>query len=575
MNIIPTIVRYPVWYFVDNYTFWINFYTRTLILLNDSLALKATIKNLFKPYRQDKTVVGFAIGILVRSIFSIVGGVMMAVAFLVLTVAVVVYYAMPVYGFLLVVAISDYWWVNYLGVVLLLVPFVLYLIKEILLVPSLDEEGYPKKWQRKVYHRLELDPEAATKAKESGNFEQFLKEHKLTLTDYEIVREWVSHQEWSKESWKYWQDEHFNRFVGTNLGWVSGWMRESKYFTRDLTQEALRRKVYPWLGMDEIIDRVLTILTRDQHNNILLIGDPGVGKTSVIYAIAKRMNEYGGFSLFDLNISGMLAGGGQQGEFERRLNTTMREFREVQMILIIENVEQLLEAGVAHYFYPALQSGDFPIIATTTHNKLRSVLEEEGTFLNAFEQVSIPEPEIPDVLFILQEKVPTLEAKYKVYISYQAVRATVDLAAQYIIDRAFPTKAIDLLEETCASVHSGRFTAEDGKKTDTVERDHIEKMVTELTGVAVGTVSENEADKLIQLEQILHERVIGQDEAVDEIAAAMRRARSGLASGERPLGSFLFLGPTGVGKTQTAKTFAEIYFGDEDKMVRIDMSEYS
>ena len=181
---------------------------------------------------------------------------------------------------------------------------------------------------------------------------------------------------------------------------------------------------------------------------------------------------------------------------------------------------------------------------------------------------------MPDVLFILQEKVPHLESKYGVFITYQAIRATVDIADLYITEKSFPRKDIDLLEETCASIQSGRFVG-DGKDKKVVARSHLEQMVTEVTGIAVGTVSESESDKLIQLEKILHQRIVGQNEAVEEIASAMRRARSGLVSGERPIGSFMFLGPTGVGKTLTAKTFAEIYFGSEERMVRMDMSEYS
>ncbi|MCA9397703.1 ATP-dependent Clp protease ATP-binding subunit [candidate division WWE3 bacterium] len=568
------IIRYPLWYFVNNYYFWVKFYSRTLILLNDLLGLPATIKNLFKPYKKDATPVGFAIGIIVRTAYTIGGGIFFLAVFVAITTAVCFYYTLPINAFLLAISISDYTWVNLLGVVLFIIPFIGYLIFVVFRTPAINAEGYPTKWEKSIYERLQLKPEAAIAAKENGSFEQFLKERKLSLIDYEITKQWIAHREWEKGRWKYWQDEYFQRNVGTNLGWVSGWMRESKYFTRDLTKEAVGSRVYPWQGLDELIDRVFTILVRDQHNNVLIVGDPGVGKTSTIYAIAKRMNAVGGYSVIELNLAGLLAGSGAQGDFERRFSNTMREFKGLDMLLVIENVEQLLEAGVAQYFYPTLQNGDFPIIATTTHKKMREVLEQEGTFLNAFEKISIPEPDMPDALFILQEKVPHFEDKYGVFITYQALRGTVDMAAQYITDKAFPTKAIDLLEETCASVQSGRFEGH-GENKKAIDREHIEQMVTELTGIAVGTVSESESDKLIQLEKILQQKIVGQENAVTEIASAMRRARSGLVSGDRPIGSFLFLGPTGVGKTLTAKTFAEIYFGTSERMVRMDMSEYS
>lgn len=576
MLLVPKLLKYPYWFFIENYGFWMRFYRRTLILLSDALALKATIRNLFQPYRKDRTVVGYLIGILVRLVYSIGGLLFLILVFVALTVLVVVYYLSPLIGFLLLVAISDYpIVVKSLGVLSLLGPLVFYLIKEVVMAPDYDSTGYPVKWMKEVFYRMQLSPDAAITAMENGTFEQFLKERKLALVDYEIVRQWVAHRQWEKEKWKYWQDDHFQRFIGTNLGWVSGWMREAKYFTRDLTQEVLRHKVYPWLGLDEVIDRVLTVLMREQRNNALLVGAPGVGKTSVVYAIAKRMNERGGYSVIDLNIAGLLAGSGAQGEFERRFNETMNEFREANIILVIEDVDRLMSSGVAQYFYPTLQNGDFPIIATTTNKKLREVLEKEPTFLNAFEQVNISEPEIPDVMFILQEKVSQIESRFKVLITYQAVKAAVELAEQYITDRVFPSKAIDLLEEASAAMVAGRFKDAKSKSGKVITAAHIEHVVQEVTGVVVGDVGEGEADKLVKLERLLHERIVGQEEAVSEVANALRRARSGLVSGERPIGSFLFLGPTGVGKTQTTKTFAEVYFGGQDKMVRIDMSEYS
>jgi ATP-dependent Clp protease ATP-binding subunit ClpC len=578
MTFIPKLIRYPFWFFVENYGFWMRFYRRTLILLNDALGLKATVANLFKPYRQDHTAIGLFIGVVVRAGYSLGGFIFLSITFILLTIAVALYFTSPLIGFLLLIAISDYpLIVKSLGLVFLFGPLLFYIITEIIKAPSYDETGYPIEWEKEVLRRLQLTPESALAAKENGTFEQFLKERKLTMVDYEIVRQWVAHRKWEQEKWKYWQDEHYQRTIGTNLGWVSGWMRESKYFTRDLTQEVMRHKVFPWLGLDEIINRVLTVLTREQHRNALLVGASGVGKTSVVYAIARRMYEQGGFRVMDLNIAGLLAGSGAQGEFERRFNQTMYEFRQADLILVVEDVDRLVSEGVAQYFYPTLRDGDFPIIATVTHKKLREVLEKEPTFLNAFEQVTIPEPELPDVMFILQEKVSALEGRYGVLITYQALKAAVELTEKYISDRVFPSKAIDVLEEACAAMAAGRFAEpkSKGHQSKIITSSHIEHVLQELTGIAVGELAEGEGDKLIRLEQLLHERIIGQDEAVNEIANAMRRARSGLVSGERPLGSFLFLGPTGVGKSQTAKTFAEVYFGGQDKMVRMDMSEYS
>lgn len=577
MNAVPTLLRYPIWYFVEIFQFWVKFYPRTLILLSDALALKAAIKNLLAPYRKDRTFVGFFIGIVVRIVYSVGGLLFLVGTFIVLSFAFLIYFSLPLVGFLFAVSISDYFLINILGLFMLAVPFGFYFFNQVIKAPRLDESGYPVQWEYEVFKRLQLNPEGALTAMQNGTFEQFLKERKLAIVDYEITREWVAHRQWQKNAWKYWQDEHYKRFIGTNLGWVSGFLREAKYFTSDITQEANARKVFPWQGLNDVLSRVQTTLLREHHNNVLLVGAPGVGKTSVIYAIAQHMNELGGYRVIEINLAGMLAGSGREGEFERRFTTTMKEFKEGDVILVIEDIDQLLTAGVGQYFFPVLDKGDFPIIATTTNQKLRDVLEVEKTFLNAFEQIRLDEPDVPDVLFILQEKVTGYESRYNILISYQALKATIELAEKYITDRVFPTKALDLLEEACASLASGRFDSskKDKKQLHMLTAQHIEYVVTELTGVAVGDVGEEESTKLLKLEQLLHQRIIGQDDAVQEISSALRRARSGLVSGGRPIGSFLFLGPTGVGKTQTAKTFSEVYFGSEDKMIRFDMSEFS
>lgn len=536
------------------------------------MGIKPIFKHFLSPFRKDTSPVGYGIGIFIRLVYGGAGIIAVVVAFFGLLGAMLFYFSIPLFGFLLIISISDYTWPNILGVVILIAPLVFYIFFVALRNPRLTKDGYRVDWERDVMKRLELNPEGAIAAKDHGDFEQFLKERGLTLVDYEIVRQWVAHQRWLRESWKYWEDGHYKRFVGTNLGWVSGFMREAKYFTKNLTQDLPRRKVYEWQGLDQIIERILAVLVRDTHNNVLLVGDSGVGKTSVVYQIAKVMNERGGYQVIDLNIAGMLAGSGHEGEFERRFIKAMQEFRNAEIILVIEDIERLVSGGVAQYFYPVLDEADFPIIATTTPKSLRDVLDRETKFLNAFEKIPVEEPDIPDVLFILQEKVKEFERRYGVFITHQALKATVEIADRYIVDKAFPSKAIDLLDEACASVANGRFVSD---KQKTVQATHIEQMVSEMTGVSLGEVTENEQDKLLQLEQLLHGFIIGQDDAVQEIAAAMRRARSGLKSDERPIGSFLFVGPTGVGKTLTAKVFAQVYFGDREKMVRFDMSEYS
>lgn len=573
---IPRIFSYPYWYFISNGIFWFKFVTRSSIMLKDSLGLKAIIKNFFAPFRKDRTWVGRFMGVVVRTGYGFGGIVFLIIFTIILIVLAFMYFALPVAGVALLLATSTdptgTLLLKGVGLAFLVLPLFYYVYSVIIKAPKFLPDGYPEMWEHKVAKRLMLSYEEINDVKARGEFEQYLKDRKLQLLDYEIVREWTSHRAWEADDWKFWQDEHFHRFIGTNLAWVSGFMRESKYFTEDLTSEVLRRKVYKWKGMDDLIERILTVMAREHHNNALLVGAPGVGKTSVIYSVARLMNEVGGLRVISLNAGAMMSGAGMQGEFERRFAVAMNEFGDAEIVLVIENVDQLVSGGVAHHFFPILEGGYFPIIASATHQKMREVIEPEGTFINAFEQIPIVEPELPDVFFILQEKIRDFERRYGVFITYQAMKASVELSEHYVVDRAFPTKAIDLLEEACSAKVSGKFR---GEGNNYVTDDHIKDILTELTGIAVGDVEGEESEKLLHLEQILHERIIAQDDAVSEVAAALRRARSGLSSGERPIASFLFLGPTGVGKSLTTKSFAEVYFGSQDKMVRFDMSEFS
>ena len=351
-------------------------------------------------------------------------------------------------------------------------------------------------------------------------------------------------------------------------------------YSRDLTMLAASGSFDPVIGRDEEIRRSVQILSRRSKNNPVLIGEPGVGKTAVAEGIAAYIagsdapDSMAGKRLVALDLPALLAGTKYRGDFEERVKAVLKDVKKAgDVILFIDEMHTMIGAGsaegaidAANILKPALGRGEVQIIGATTPEEYRRHIEKDAALERRFQPVKIAEPSRGDSLKMLGAVRQGLEKHHGVKISDAALTAAVDLSARYINDRFLPDKAIDLADEAAAHIRvsgGGLVTAED-----------IAGVVSLWTGIPVANLSADETKRLRNMESILHRRVIGQNEAVTAVSRAIRRGRVGLSDPDRPIGSFLFLGPTGVGKTELCRALAEAVFGESEAMIRLDMSEY-
>lgn len=411
------------------------------------------------------------------------------------------------------------------------------------------------------------------------------------------------------------------------------------FFGTDLTAEARNNKLDPVVGREPQIRRVVTILNRRTKNNPVLIGEPGVGKTAIVEGLAQRIiSEDVPDSLLDkrivmLDLAGMIAGTKYRGEFEERLKKVMGELEnDKKTIVFIDELHLIVGAGAAegamdagNILKPALARGKIQLIGATTTNEYNKHIEKDAALERRFQPIQVPETNVVETLAILKGLRRHYEEFHHVKMSDEVLEDTVTLAKRYINDRYMPDKAIDLLDETAAHlrVDKGKTPPEvrrlqkelklvNGRIEDAVDNENYEKaaeykqrasqlkeelkkleasgkmakeltvtsddvadVVARMTGVPVTKVIKSEAKYLLNLEKNLAKHVIGQSEAVEAVSKAVRRNRVGIGSGTRPIGSFIFLGPTGVGKTELARVLAREFLGSEDNLIKIDMSEFS
>lgn len=411
------------------------------------------------------------------------------------------------------------------------------------------------------------------------------------------------------------------------------------FFGTDLTAQARSGKLDPVVGREPQIRRVITILNRRTKNNPVLIGEPGVGKTAIVEGLAQRIvSEDVPDSLIDkrivmLDLAGMIAGTKYRGEFEERLKKVMSELEnDKKTIVFIDELHLIVGAGAAegamdagNILKPALARGKIQLIGATTTNEYTKHVEKDAALERRFQPIQVPETTVPETLAILKGLRKHYEEFHGVTVSDEVLEDTVTLAKRYINDRFMPDKAIDLLDETAAHlrVDKGKTppqlrklqkelklvntriddavdnedyekaaeykqrASQINKELKTLENsgkaakrlvvssEDIAEVVARMTGVPVKKVIRSEAKYLINLEKTISKHLIGQDEAVTAVAKAIRRNRVGIGSGKRPIGSFIFLGPTGVGKTELARVLAREFFGSEEALIKIDMSEFS
>jgi ATP-dependent Clp protease ATP-binding subunit ClpC len=409
-------------------------------------------------------------------------------------------------------------------------------------------------------------------------------------------------------------------------------------FGRDLTAMARDGRLDPVIGRDGEIEQTIEVLSRRGKNNPVLIGEAGVGKTAIAEGIAQRIvaddvpQTLADKRLVQLELSGVVAGTRYRGDFEERMRRIIDEIRDHgdELIIFIDELHTLVGAGgsteggidAGNMVKPALARGELHVIGATTLDEYRKNIEKDAALARRFQPILVPEPTIEDTLAILHGLRDRYEAHHQVRYEDTALTAAVELSDRYITDRFLPDKAIDLIDQAGARVRLRMKTpgmdrrelerraeelqrdkdqavaseqyeqasrlrdeieemrrrigqlSRDHQAVPEVTADDIAEVVSRATGIPVNQLTEEEKNRLLGLEQHLHERVIGQDEAVAAVAEAVRRSRAGLGDPNRPVGSFLFLGPTGVGKTELARALTEALFGADSRMIRLDMSEF-
>lgn len=354
----------------------------------------------------------------------------------------------------------------------------------------------------------------------------------------------------------------------------------------DLTEEARAGKLDPVAGRDKEIDRLIHIVLRRTKNNPIIIGETGVGKTAIVEGLAQKIvagavpKELQDKRLFQLDVAALVAGASHRGEFEERMKGVLGEVLGASnnIILFIDEIHALMGTGegegmnAANIIKPYLARGQMQLIGATTTAEYRKNFEKDKAFERRFQPVTAEEPSDENAFEMLKVLKPKYEKFHKVIVPDETLRECVKLSRKYIGERYLPDKAVDLLDEGCSEV---KLQGSSGKRGDTeVRKSDIEKVVAAWTGIPITKLTEDESEKLLKLEERIHKRLVDQEEAVVAVAEAVRRGRIGLAAANRPVASFVFLGPTGVGKTELAKTIAELLFGKDDMMARLDMSEY-
>ncbi len=359
-------------------------------------------------------------------------------------------------------------------------------------------------------------------------------------------------------------------------------------FGYDITKAARDGKLDPVVGRDSEIMRVIEILGRRKKNNPMLVGDPGVGKSAIVEGIALKIASgdipsfLAGKKLISLDIASVVAGTRYRGDFEKRLKSIINEISgNPDIILFIDEFHTMVGAGgsggnldAANMLKPALARGDLQCIGATTLNEFSRIIEKDGALDRRFQKIMVEPTDIRQTIDILEK----IRANYEQYhaVSYTdgAIEACARLSDRYITGRCLPDKAIDALDEAGSMVRLQCTISRKGRRQPVVTEEDIATVISKSSGVPVNKVAESEAARLIKMSADLKKVITGQDEAIETVTRAIQRNRAGIKDPARPIGSFLFLGPTGVGKTQLAKSIAEYLFDSEENIVRIDMSEY-
>jgi ATP-dependent Clp protease ATP-binding subunit ClpC len=441
-----------------------------------------------------------------------------------------------------------------------------------------------EKWFGRVWNRIGVSPEEVDSGiLESGEaLTGYLSDLNLTKEEFMEIVDWEMRNQIQKEiKGKFWLRE--NLFSKSPIGryWAFAYTVKLDRCSSDLSEGDYSEYRHSRLfGRDRDLQEMKLLLTRSSQNNVILVGEEGVGRDTIVHTLSREIREmkagedFNDKRLLDVNIKEIISNAGERNEVENSLREIFYEAAYAgNIILFIKDIHQYLKKdsqsegdNIAEILSQFLAYPTFQIIGTTTPSEFHENVEKSESVMKYCDKIIIDEMSKEDTVRVLLTKLKTVE-KNEVIFTYQGIQELIKLCERYISDSPFPEKALDMMEEVILFWSNNGYSPK-------INEEVVAQAFSNKIKVPLGEMTESESDKLLNLENILHQRVIGQDFAIKQIAETMRRARVGMANDKKPLGSFLFIGPTGVGKTESAKALAESYFGDENRMIRLDMSEY-
>ena len=413
-------------------------------------------------------------------------------------------------------------------------------------------------------------------------FKKYLMNNDIKSKDVENLTWWLERiQNQIYKGKRFWDYENLLKLGSMGRSWAAGYTLALDQYSTDLTDVLRKKDDIQAIGYEQEIGKIEMALSREGLNNVLLIGEQDAGIENIIYSLASRalsgrsMQGINYQRIVELDLISLLSQAQTQENASQILENVFNEARTAKnIILVINNISQFIsteqKAGtmdISPILAKHLRASDFKLIATCSFSNFHKYIEKKPGLVNFFHQVKAEEITAQEAILNLTNIVPFFEKKYKKFISYQCLRDVVKLSDKYLTNQSFPKKAIDLLDETMVFVLSQT-------KDKIILPKHVAQIVSKKTKIPIGELGGQEKQKLLRLEELIHEKIINQNEAVKQISEAMRRARADITIRKGPIGAFLFLGPTGVGKTETSKALAEIYFNDIERMIRIDMSEF-
>ena len=426
--------------------------------------------------------------------------------------------------------------------------------------------------QEKKHQKIEEGDAIAALAETCPAFKKILIDSNLKTQDVENLSYWLEYLERKiAERKRFWDWKNLIKAGSLAKEWTSGHTITLDRFSRDISGLVKKQGFPSIMGHEKEKEAIERILARREKNNVLLVGEPGSGRKSIVQALAVKSSLGESFPevnyqrFLQLDLTSLSAQFGNPEEANSVLDKIFKEaLSSGNVILVIDELHNFI--GIANSLAPYLALPKFQIIGITTFEGLHRRLEQNASLLSLFEKVEVQEVSERETLMLLENLALELETRHRLFISYPALRDIIGYCAKYLADSPFPEKALKLLDEAVV------FAVQQKEKA--LLPKHIASIVAEKTQIPVGDLEAKEKQVLLNLEELIHQRLINQEEAVKEVSSALRRARAEISLRKGLIGSFLFLGPTGVGKTETAKALAQIYFGAEDRMIRLDMSEF-